>query len=253
MSAPESTDSLREIAAFVDHLEASPGSLAFGRGKTLRPALLRALLAENTALRAERDELRKPKRDPMLNRSEEEWDALEDATMTVISLQTGVGHVLTEDDVAALRLVDSCQRNDEEAATDAFHRGREEGLRARGGDELLLLDRAADESHIQASVERTMAQLAARRQDEAEAQLAEIQERLDALAWFSGQHALSLEYQEPVYADDDDQTTEWRVYREHGGINDREWDLVGAGPTALEAILAARAGFASAAQKGETP
>lgn len=62
-----------------------------------------------------------------------------------------------------------------------------------------------------------------------------------ALAWLGNQRDLELRFHSPVYADDDDQSEEWRVYRESGSINDREWDQVGAGETPLVAIEAARA------------
>lgn len=61
----------------------------------------------------------------------------------------------------------------------------------------------------------------------------------EALEWFSGQHRLSLQHYSPMYGDDDDQSVEWRVHRESGPINDREWEIVGRGKTALDAILAA--------------
>ncbi len=61
----------------------------------------------------------------------------------------------------------------------------------------------------------------------------------EALEWFSGQHRLSLQHYSPMYGDDDDQSVEWRVHRESGSINDREWEIVGRGETALDAILAA--------------
>lgn len=71
----------------------------------------------------------------------------------------------------------------------------------------------------------------------AEAKLAAAEGVLD---WFSAQHSLSLEWYRPVYGDDDDDAREWRVYRESGPINDREWEMVGAGDDALKAILDAR-------------
>lgn len=62
-----------------------------------------------------------------------------------------------------------------------------------------------------------------------------------ALAWFSSQTRLSLYRYSPVYGDDDDQSVEWRVDRESGSINDREWDTIARGETAETAILAAHA------------
>lgn len=75
-----------------------------------------------------------------------------------------------------------------------------------------------------------------------------IAEAVAAWAWLTEREYLSVEHHGPVYGDDDE-PEEWRVYRERGGINDREWDVVGAGPTALEAVLAARR--ASLQQQGE--
>lgn len=61
------------------------------------------------------------------------------------------------------------------------------------------------------------------------------------MAWFGGQHRLSLSHYSPMYGDDDDQSVEWRVMRESGPINDREWDIVGRGATPYEAVASARA------------
>jgi hypothetical protein len=62
----------------------------------------------------------------------------------------------------------------------------------------------------------------------------------DDIAWFSSQRRLSLDFQSPVYADDDDQDREWRVREESGNINDREWEVIGRGATVPQAIAAAR-------------
>lgn len=60
------------------------------------------------------------------------------------------------------------------------------------------------------------------------------------LAWFGEQHRLSLYHYSPVYGDDDDQSVEWRVDRESGSINDREWETVGRGDSPVAAIADAR-------------
>jgi len=39
-----------------------------------------------------------------------------------------------------------------------------------------------------------------------------------------------------MYGDDDDQSHEWRVDRESGSINDREWETVGRGQTPEAAV-----------------
>lgn len=70
--------------------------------------------------------------------------------------------------------------------------------------------------------------------------LAEARKALEAWEWLTADRRLSIQAHGPVYGDDDDQTEEWRVFRESGNINDREWDVVGAGPNALSAVLAAR-------------
>lgn len=70
------------------------------------------------------------------------------------------------------------------------------------------------------------------------------------LDWFSGQHRLALDHYSPVYGDDDDQSVEWRVTLESGSINDREWDVVGRGETALAAIRTAHAALQTSARGG---
>ena len=72
----------------------------------------------------------------------------------------------------------------------------------------------------------------------------------DNLTWFSAQRRLSLSFYSPMYGDDDDQSEEWRVHKESGPINDREWDIVGRGSTAVEAIAAARAAAHPSTQEG---
>jgi hypothetical protein len=62
----------------------------------------------------------------------------------------------------------------------------------------------------------------------------------DDITWFSSQRRLSLDFDSPFYADDDDQNREWRVREESGNINDREWEVIGRGSTVPQAIAAAR-------------
>jgi len=71
-----------------------------------------------------------------------------------------------------------------------------------------------------------------------------------AMAWFGSQRRLSLFFYSPMYGDDDDQSEEWRVQRESGPINDREWDTVGRGNTPLAAICAARLSIEQGDQDG---
>lgn len=61
----------------------------------------------------------------------------------------------------------------------------------------------------------------------------------DVIAWFGKQRDLELYFYCPVYGDDDDQAEEWRVDRQSGPINDREWDTVGRGETPLAAVQSA--------------
>lgn len=72
-----------------------------------------------------------------------------------------------------------------------------------------------------------------------------VEELEGAWAWLTEQINLSLEYDWPHECE----PGEWQVYRENGGVNDREWRLVGSGETALEAVLAARSVLLS---EGET-
>ena len=60
--------------------------------------------------------------------------------------------------------------------------------------------------------------------------------KVDAWEWLSGQTNLSLDYDWPNEGDDG----EWRVHRVRGSVNDREWELVCSGATALEAVREAR-------------
>ena len=89
-----------------------------------------------------------------INRSEAEWAALEDATVTVYGFRAG--RTLTDDDIAALNLVDTCRREDEESATEAYHNGLEEGLRERGGDELVKLNQRVSEAIVERATEKAM-------------------------------------------------------------------------------------------------
>lgn len=56
---------------------------------------------------------------------------------------------------------------------------------------------------------------------------------------FGARKNWSLEYKRPIYGDDDDQEECWIVYEESGGINDREWTVMGKGETPVDAVVAA--------------
>jgi hypothetical protein len=60
------------------------------------------------------------------------------------------------------------------------------------------------------------------------------------LAWLGEQRRVYVEFYSPVYADDDDQSEEWRVVEVGGSINDREHTIIGRGETPIEAIRKAR-------------
>jgi hypothetical protein len=52
-------------------------------------------------------------------------------------------------------------------------------------------------------------------------------------------------------ADDEEEQPEWRVHRRHGSVNDREWTLIGTGPTPSAALAAASPASKSAGGGGE--
>lgn len=112
-------------------------------------------------------------RDAMINRSEAEWDALQDAIGTFWGWMKE-GHVIRARDVADTVLIDKCQREDEEAATDAYNRGYEHGLRERGGDALVEASKRADEAIIGKATERAMGAIARARVDELRAVLQKV-------------------------------------------------------------------------------
>lgn len=78
----------------------------------------------------------------LLARSEADWDAIQDAIVTVIGLRAG--HTLTEADVDALTRVDAYHREDEESSTDAYIRGLDDGRAEAGGKEVADLLKRID-------------------------------------------------------------------------------------------------------------
>lgn len=72
-----------------------------------------------------------------------------------------------------------------------------------------------------------------------------LREAREALDWFGEHKSLGLSFHYPVFCEDPDQAEEWRVEREQGGINDREYVIVGRGQTPLAAIEDARAALAT--------
>jgi len=136
-------------------------------------------------------------RDAMISRSDAEWDALQDAIGTLWGWMKE-GHTIRAQDVADFTLIDKCQREDEESATDAYSRGYEDSLRERGGDELVRLVRSADEARIESSTARAMEALANRRSEAAEAArdqaLAQVGRLREALEPFAEPHFMGDAY-----------------------------------------------------------
>lgn len=61
----------------------------------------------------------------------------------------------------------------------------------------------------------------------------------DLLAEFGKRRGWTLSYKCPVYADDEDEEQCWQVLEVRGGVNDREWYVLGKGETPADAIRAA--------------
>jgi hypothetical protein len=64
-------------------------------------------------------------------------------------------------------------------------------------------------------------------------------EDLALLDWMAERTNIELFCHTPVYGDDDDLSVEWRVTQVNGGVNDREWTVIGKGATPAAAIRAA--------------
>lgn len=141
----------------------------------------RDILTAYQAAEAVLAEARKPVRDAMIERTEEEWEALEDAIVTVIAFKAG--HTLTEDDIAALNLADRCRREDDDTATEAHQKGWEAGLRERGGDELVSLHERLDKASVDRATEHAMRRFAEVRADAFEARVKELEWALRSLTF----------------------------------------------------------------------
>ena len=72
----------------------------------------------------------------------------------------------------------------------------------------------------------------------------------EELAAFSRHTNWELSHYSQTFSEDDDYGHKWQVHKVNGGINDREWTLIGSGETAAEAIRAALTA-ASHAEKPE--
>lgn len=88
----------------------------------------------------------------LLDRTDEEWEAIQDATMTVYSLRAG--HTLTQADVDAISLYDKDTRHNEEGAIEAYHRGVADGRQEAAG---------TDMAAVLAKLDKTRSELFAQR------------------------------------------------------------------------------------------
>ena len=117
-----------------------------------------------------------------------------------------------------LALIDKCHREDDEAsATDAYHRGREEGPRERGGDELVAREKRLGEREVRAVTDRAMRAFAEARAQAAEAALASIRGRVgvDGMARVIDRPSLRVRdqgLQSSSFADDRQLATALRSY-----------------------------------------
>ncbi len=64
--------------------------------------------------------------------------------------------------------------------------------------------------------------------------------RKEAFDWLEQNTSCELRYGHGEEDEEEDNNYMWRVYRRHGGRNDRELHLVGCGTTPIEAILHAK-------------
>ncbi len=67
----------------------------------------------------------------------------------------------------------------------------------------------------------------------------EIRPAINLLSWLSANQNCELSFD---YGNADEDGNGWCVHRVNGGINDREWTLIGSGPTPEAAIVAAMGG-----------
>jgi hypothetical protein len=81
----------------------------------------------------------------------------------------------------------------------------------------------------------------------ANALLSKVEMAEGVLNWLAAHPELELSY---GYSEPEDWEDDWRVHSVHGGRNDREWTLIGRGPTPLAAIQAARDTLAAIGEVG---
>lgn len=89
------------------------------------------------------------------------WDKIMDATSTVYSLRPG--HTLTQADYDAIQEHDRYYRENDEAATTAFHRGYMQGLREGGSAEIEELHKRIDKQFVEKGTQMAMRMLAEQR------------------------------------------------------------------------------------------
>lgn len=90
--------------------------------------------------------------------SEEAFERLMDDLQVIYSAKAG--QTLTQDDVDALNRLDTHWRDEEEKATDAYHRGWKDALASAGQADFARMDEKVSEATVNASVERAMASMA---------------------------------------------------------------------------------------------
>jgi hypothetical protein len=90
----------------------------------------------------------------MAAKSDAEFEAVMDALSLVYGLREG--HVLTQDDVAAIALYDAHSREDQEHQLDAYHRGYQDGLLTAGGADLQALNNKLDAKSAELGAERAL-------------------------------------------------------------------------------------------------
>lgn len=84
--------------------------------------------------------------------SEPDFDAYIEALSKTYGWKAG--HVLSDDDIAALALIDKHNRDQEEGLTDTYHRGYQDGLRNGGGADVQALSNKIDDLQVQLAAER---------------------------------------------------------------------------------------------------
>lgn len=86
--------------------------------------------------------------------TDEDWDAVQDATMTVASLKTG--DVLTDEDVVAISKCQEYESWNEECATDAFWRGMAAGRTQAAGKDAADLMAEMDAMKAELAAEKAL-------------------------------------------------------------------------------------------------